>query len=188
MQNGPQKKFEEFTNFELPIRSATPPPSDPPQAIPADEPSAFDVIPGEAIDHTAFLSEPWALELSGRYHFKLTFRGSYYVASMVNRTAVVLDKTGDDIRLIFSDNNSKKRQETVKSRYLAPAPVRRVTKGLEVAVIHGERKGQVFQVKSINKKQEISKLLAANRGQWEEQLCNLCIVVRHEQTGCDCAL
>ena len=107
---------------------------------------------------------------------------------MVNRTALVLGKTGDNIQIVFSDNNGKKKQETVKSHYLAPAHVRRVTKGLEVAVIHGERRGQVFWVQSINKKRETSKLLSAHWGHWEEQLCKLCIVVRHEQTGCDCAL
>ena len=122
LQNGPQKKFEAFPDLQLPIRPGTPP-CDPPQAMPADEPSAFDVIPGEANDHTAFLSEPWAFGMSTRYHFKLTFRGSYYVASMVNRTALVLGKTGDNIQIVFSDNNGKKKQETVKSRYLAPAHV-----------------------------------------------------------------
>lgn len=171
-----------------PIRSATPS-YNPPQAIAAaDEPSAFDVIPGEAIDRNAFLSEPWALQLSERYHFKLTFGGSYYVASMVNRTALVLSKNDDDILLVFSDNNSRKRRETVKSSYLAPTPVRRVTKDLEVAIIYGEKQGQVFRVKSINKMQESAKLLSADRGQCEEQLCNLCIVVCHEQIGCDCTL
>ena len=187
LQNGPQKKFEAFPDLQLPICPSTPP-CDPPQVMPTDEPSVFDVIPGEAIDHTAFLSEPWAFGMSTHYHFKLTFCGSYYVASMMNCTALALGKTGDNIQIVFSDNNGKKKQETVKSRYLAPAHVWWVTKGLKVAVIHGERRGQVFWVQSINKKWETSKLLSAHWGHWEEQLCKLCIVVCHEQTGCDCAL
>lgn len=189
LQNGPQKKQVAFS--VLPIRPATPPPN-PSQATSADEPSAFDVVPGEASDHMAFLSEPWAIELSRGYHFKLMFGSTYYVASMVNRTALTLiptsDNNNDGIHLVFSNNTGKRKHETVRSCYLAPAPLRRVTKELEAVILQGEKKGQIFQVLSVNKKKEICKLQAVDQHRFEEQLGNICIVVRHQQTGCECAL
>ena len=113
LQNGPQKKFEAFPDLQLPIRPGTLP-CDPPQAMPADEPSAFDVIPGEANDHTAFLSKPWAFRMSTRYYFKLTFRGSYYVTSMVNRRCLSLAKLATTYRL-FSVITTVKRNKKLSS-------------------------------------------------------------------------
>lgn len=189
MQNGPQKKLEVFS--DLPVRPATPPPSNPAASMPIDEPSAFNVIPGESSDRTAFLSEPWALELSKRYHFRMVFNGSYYVVSLVGRTALTLVPSScgkDGIHLGFSNNHGKKKHETIKSCYLSAAPLRRVTKDLEVAVLQGQRQGQVFRVQSLNKKREICRLLAADRHMCEEPIRNICIVMHHKQEGCECAL
>ena len=192
LQNGPQKKLEVFSTLSLPIRSVTPSP-DSSQTMPADEPSAFDVIPGETSDRIAFLSEPWAVELSKHHHFKLAFSGSYYIASMVGRTALTVIPTSSasnsgDIDIVFSNNHGTRRRGTVKSCYLFPARLSRVTKDLEVAVLHGERRGQTFRVRSLNKKLETCKLLATDRRQCEERFVNICIVLPHKREGCECAM
>ena len=168
------------------------PSPDPSQTMPADEPSVFDVIPGETSDRIAFLSEPWAVELSKHHHFKLAFSGSYYIASMVGRTALTVIPTSSasnsgDIDIVFSNNHGTRRRGTVKSCYLFPARLSRVTKDLEVAVLHGERRGQTFRVRSLNKKLETCKLLATDRRQCEERFVNICIVLPHKREGCECA-
>ena len=144
----------------LPVCPATPCPSSP-QGKLAEEPSAFNVIPGEASEHIAFLSEQWAIDMSLLYHFKLAFDHSYPVSSMWNHTALTLIRAGFqsgnvNILLAFSNNQGKKKREAVGARYLAPAPVLKVQCDLKVVVLYGERKGCIFEVCSINKSREIA--------------------------------
>lgn len=82
------------TPASLPVHPATPRPLSPPQGKLTEEPSAFDVIPGKASEHIAFLLEQWAIDMSLLYHFKLTFDHSYPVASMWNHTALTLIRAG----------------------------------------------------------------------------------------------
>ena len=194
LQNGYPKQTQTQTQklpAPLPVRSTTPRPSNPPQDELAEEPSAFDVVPGEASEHIAFLSEQWAIDASSEYHFKLVFDRSYPVSSMWNRTALTLAPVGfrsgdEDIILAFSDNHGKKKKETVRSRYLAPAPVRKVQRNLKVVVLYGERKGQIFEVCATNTKQKICKLRLENRKQCEEAWDNVCIVMPHAPECCQC--
>lgn len=202
LQNGPQQKLVLLPDHS-PTRPATPPPSAPlnlSQDMPVAEPSSFDVQPGENSGHIAetrhpiaFLSEPWAIELSKRYHFRMMFGITYEVVAIVGRTALTLipasyDSSHECIQLAFSDNRAIKKQETIKSRHVAPAPLRKVTKDLEVAVLQGERRGQTFRVHSLNKKRETCKLWVADRQKCEERFGNICIVVPHKPEHCECAL
>ena len=84
-----------------------------------DEPSAFDVIPGEASECTDFLSEKWAIDMSFNHHFKLMFNTSYPVASMINHTGFTLvpasiQSQSQDILLAFSNNHGKKEKRDYK--------------------------------------------------------------------------
>ena len=126
LQNKPQKRLVEYSGIP-PVHPGTPPGL--PQVESSDDPSGFDVIPGETSDHIAFLSESWATNLSKHYHFRLAFTGSYYITSMINHTALKLipicfEGKGDGIHLAFSNNHGRRKQETVGSHYLAPAPCR----------------------------------------------------------------
>jgi hypothetical protein len=158
---------------------------------PCCEPSAFDIVPGEAGNPLAFPSEQWAIDMSSEHHFKLAFDRSYPVGSMWNLTAFTLIRpefqSGDEeILVAFSDNHGSKKRETVKSCHLAPAPVRKVERNLKVVVLYGERKGQIFEVGSTNKKREICKLRLEDRKQCEELWYNICIVMPHAPEYCQC--
>ena len=77
---------------------------------PAPSSPSFIEIPGETSDRIAFLLEPWAVKLSKHHHFKLAFSGSYYIASMVSRTALTVIPTSSasnsgDIDIVFSNNH-----------------------------------------------------------------------------------
>ena len=180
------------TPASLPVHPATPHPSSPPQGKLTEEPSAFDVVPGKASEHMAFLSEQWAINMSLLYHFKLAFDHSYPVASMWNRTALTLIGAGfqssdANIVLAFSNNQGKKKREAVRAHYLALAPVLKVQRDLKVVVLYGERKGRIFEVCSTNKKEGKCKLHLENRKQCEEPWCNVCIVIPHAPEHCQCA-
>ena len=156
----------------LPVHPVTPHPSSP-QGELAEEPSAFNVVPSKASEHIAFLSEQWAIDMSSLYHFKLAFDHSYPVASMWNHTALTLIRASfqsDDVNILlaFSNHQGKKKREAVGAHYLAPAPVLKVQCNLKVVVLYGERKGCIFEVCSINRKQGRCKLHLENHKQCEE--------------------
>lgn len=191
LQNGnqkqPEEQSEEQFDSHLAIRPSTPRPSSPLQGEAVDKPSAFDVEPGEAGELMAFLSESWADKMTSQYHFKLAFRSSYPVMSLYNRTALTIGSaSSQDILLAFSDNLGKRKREITKLRYLAPASVTKVPKALKVVVMAGERRGQVFEVHSTNKKRQICKLRLENQKPFEEQWSNICVVLPHAEIGCEC--
>ena len=189
LQNKSQKRLVEYSGI-LPVHPGMPPGL--PQVESSDDPSGFNVVPGKTSDHIPFLSESWATNLSKHYHFRLAFTSSYYIASMINHTALTLipihfEGKGDGIRLAFSNNHGRRKQETVGSHYLAPAPLRKVTKDLGVMVLHGVRQGHAFRAQSLKKKQETCKLLAVDGHQCEEKFGKVCILVPHKQGGCECS-
>ena len=73
------------------------------------------------------------------------------------------------ILIVFSDNHGKKKREVVRTCDLVPASVLKVQSNPKVVVLYGERKGQIFEVCSTNKRQQICKLHLENHKKCKEQ-------------------
>ena len=194
LQNGPPRKLPATKFIVIPPtkkHSASPPPI-PPQAdtITNDGQSSFAVVPGKTCKPIAFISDSWVTDMSLDYHFKLAFASSYPIGTMVGRHCITLSPMGlaavdEHIFVAYSNNDGKKMRDQVKVDHLKPADINKVTSGLQTVVIIDEKKGQIFYVKSTQKKWRIC-ILRLGDDLFEEQWCYLCIVTCQTQMDCEC--
>lgn len=195
LQNGPPSK-KPATSFNVAPptekRMASPPPiRQQADNITDDGQSSFAVVSDENRKPIAFLSDSWVTDVSLDYHFKLAFAPSYPVGTMVGRQCITLSAmdmaaVDEHVLVAYSNNDGKKIKEKVKVDHLKPADINKATKGLQVVVLIGEKKGQIFHVKSTHKKRRVCALRLGD-DLFEEQWCYLCIVTRHSRVDCECA-
>lgn len=74
----------------------------------------------------------------------------------------------EHVLVAYSNNDGKKMRDQVKVDHLKPVDINKVTSGLQVVVLIGQKKGQIFYVKSTQKKQRIC-ILCLGDDLFEEQ-------------------
>lgn len=163
--------------FHQPKKCSTSPPPIPPQAdtITNNGQSSFAVVPGKTCKPIAFISDSWVTDMSLDYHFKLAFTPSYPIGTMVSCHCITLSPMGlaavdEHVLIAYSNNDGRKMRDQVKVDHLKPADINKATSGLQIVVLIDEKKGQIFYVKSTQKKQRIC-ILHLGDDLFEEQWC-----------------